>query len=259
MISPKQLKLGASILIGAIMAFAVLSYFYVSSQYEQVSLNATIEAGQEDTATAIDPCAEDEAVVRYQYVGSDSGIKENVTGHNTVSSMLFLQVRFGTLLMILAVLGLLVGIVLSIVHNRKAAISLAVALGVFVIVYFISALSVGGWDTSPYAVYEANQESLMGNKTAVVAEEVTVSEDEEAVAEEDEESAEVDSTSTEEAAQPSVVVCEESEEDEMYGEGVVNRAATGVVALMVFLGLGLLAIVFAILYPIALTILPSKK
>ena len=45
----------------------------------------------------------------------------------------------------------------------------------------------------------------------------------------------------------------------MYSEGVVNRAATGVVALMVFLGLGLLAIVFAILYPIALTILPSKK
>ena len=119
MISPKQLKLGASILIGAIMAFAVLSYFYVSSQYEQVSLNATIEAGQEDTATAIDPCAEDEAVVRYQYVGSDSGIKENVTGHNTVSSMLFLQVRFGTLLMILAVLGLLVGIVLSIVTIEK--------------------------------------------------------------------------------------------------------------------------------------------
>ena len=253
MISPKQLKLGASILIGAIMAFAVLSYFYVSSQYEQVSLNATIEAGQEDTATAIDPCAEDEAVVRYQYVGSDSGVKENVAGHNTVSSMLFLQVRFGTLLMILAVLGLLVGIVLSIVHNRKAAISLAIALGVFVIVYFISALSVGGWDTSPYAVYEANQESLMGNKTAVVAEEVTASEEEAAVIEE------VDSTSTEEAAQPSVVVCEESEEDEMYGEGVVNRAATGVVALMVFLGLGLLAIVFAILYPIALTILPSKK
>ena len=49
------------------------------------------------------------------------------------------------------------------------------------------------------------------------------------------------------------------EQNEMYGEGVVNRAATGVVALMVFLGLGLLAIVFAILYPIALTILPSKK
>ena len=253
MISPKQLKLGASILIGAIMAFAVLSYLYVSSQYEQVSLNATIEAGQEDTATAIDPCAEDEAVVRYQYVGSDSGVKENVSGHNTVSSMLFLQVRFGTLLMILAVLGLLVGIVLSIIHNRKAAISLAIALGVFVVVYFISALSVGGWDTSPYAVYEANQESLMGSKSSSIAEEVTVSEEEEVVEEE------VDSTSAEEAAQPSVVVCEESEEDEMYGEGVVNRAATGVVALMVFLGLGLLAIVFAILYPIALTILPSKK
>ena len=253
MISPKQLKLGASILIGAIMAFAVLSYLYVSSQYEQVSLNATIEAEQEDTATAIDPCAEDEAVVRYQYVGSDSGIKENVAGHNTVSSMLFLQVRFGTLLMILAVLGLLVGIVLSIIHNRKAAISLAIALGVFVAVYFISALSVGGWDTTPYAVYEANQESLMGSKSSSIAEEVTVSEEEEVVEEE------VDSTSAEEAAQPSVVVCEESEEDEMYGEGVVNRAATGVVALMVFLGLGLLAIVFAILYPIALTILPSKK
>ena len=253
MISPKQLKLGASILIGAIMAFAVLSYFYVSSQYEQVSLNATIEAGQEDTATAIDPCAEDEAVVRYQYVGSDSGVKENVSGHNTVSSMLFLQVRFGTLLMILAVLGLLVGIVLSIIHNRKAAFSLAIALGVFVVVYFISALSVGGWDTSPYAVYEANQESLMGSKSSSIAEEVTVSEEEEVVEEE------VDSTSAEEAAQPSVVVCEESEEDEMYGEGVVNRAANGVVALMVFLGLGLLAIVFAILYPIALTILPSKK
>lgn len=258
MISPKQLKLGASILIGAIMAFAVLSYLYVSSQYEQVSLNATIEAGQEDTATAIDPCAEDEAVVRYQYVGSDSGVKENVSGHNTVSSMLFVQVRFGTLLMILAVLGLLVGIVLSIIHNRKAAISLAIALGVFVIVYFISAASVSGWDTTPYAVYEANQESLMGSKSSVVAEEVTVSEEEEVV-EEEEETAEVDSTSTDEAAQPSVVVCEESEEDEMYGEGVVNRAATGVVALMVFLGLGLLAIVFAILYPIALTILPSKK
>jgi len=253
MISPKQLKLGASILIGAIMAFAVLSYFYVSSQYEQVSLNATIEAGQEDTATAIDPCAEDEAVVRYQYVGSDSGVKENVSGHNTVSSMLFLQVRFGTLLMILAVLGLLVGIVLSIIHNRKAAISLAIALGVFILIYIISAASVSGWDTTPYAVYEANQESLMGGKSSVVAEEVTVSEEEE------EETAEVDSTSAEEAAQPSVVVCEESEEDEMYGEGVVNRAATGVVALMVFLGLGLLAIVFAILYPIALTILPSKK
>ena len=253
MISPKQLKLGASILIGAIMAFAVLSYFYVSSQYEQVSLNATIEAGQEDTATAIDPCAEDEAVVRYQYVGSDSGVKENVSGHNTVSSMLFLQVRFGTLLMILAVLGLLVGIVLSIIHNRKAAISLAIALGVFILIYIISAASVSGWDTTPYAVYEANQESLMGGKSSVVAEEVTVSEEEE------EETAEVDSTSAGEAAQPSVVVCEESEEDEMYGEGVVNRAATGVVALMVFLGLGLLAIVFAILYPIALTILPSKK
>ncbi|MEC7268428.1 MAG: hypothetical protein VXV82_07405, partial [Bacteroidota bacterium] len=161
MISPKQLKLGASILIGAIMAFAVLSYLYVSSQYEQVSLNATVEAGQEDTATAIDPCAEDEAVVRYQYVGGDSGVKENVSGHNTVSSMLFIQVRFGTLLMILAVLGLLVGIVLSIIHNRKAAISLAIALGVFVIVYFISAASVSGWDTTPYAVYEANQELLM--------------------------------------------------------------------------------------------------
>ena len=255
MISPKQLKLGASILIGAIMAFAVLSYFYVSSQYEQVSLNATIEAGQEDTATAIDPCAEDEAVVRYQYVGSDSGVKENVSGHNTVSSILFLQVRFGTLLMVLAVLGLLVGIVLSIIHNRKAAISLAIALGVFILIYIISAASVSGWDTTPYAVYEANQESLMGGKSSVVAEEVTVSEEEVV----EEETAEVDSTSAGEAAQPSVVVCEESEEDEMYGEGVVNRAATGVVALMVFLGLGLLAIVFAILYPIALTILPSKK
>ena len=258
MISPKKLKLGASILIGATMAFAVLSYLYVSSQYEQVSLNATIEAGQEDTATAIDPCAEDEAVVRYQYVGSDSGIKENVSGHNTVSSMLFLQVRFSTLLMILAVLGLLVGIVLSIVHNRKAAISLAIALGVFIIVYIISAVSVGGWDTTPYAVYEANQESLMGSKSSVVAEEVIVSE-EEVIAEEDEESTEADSTSAEEAAEPIAVVCEESEEDEMYGEGVVSRAATGVVALLVFLGLGLLAIVFAILYPIALTILPSKK
>ncbi len=255
MISPKQLKLGASILIGAIMAFAVLSYFYVSSQYEQVSLNATIEAGQEDTATAIDPCAEDEAVVRYQYVGSDSGVKENVSGHNTVSSMLFLQVRFGTLLMVLAVLGLLVGIVLSIIHNRKAAISLAIALGVFILIYIISAASVSGWDTTPYAVYEANQESLMGGKSPVVAEEVTVSEEEVV----EEETAEVDSTSAGEAAQPSGVVCEASEEDEMYGEGVVNRAATGVVALMVFLGLGLLAIVFAILYPIALTILPSKK
>ena len=251
MISPKQLKLGASILIGAIMAFAVLSYLYVSSQYEQVSLNATIEAGQEDTATAIDPCAEDEAVVRYQYVGSDSGVKENVSGHNTVSSMLFIQVRFGTLLMILAVLGLLVGIVLSIIHNRKAAISLAIALCVFILVYIISAASVSGWNTTPYALYEANQESLMGGKSSVVAEEVTVSEEEE--------TAEVDSTSAKEAAKPSVVVCEESEEDEMYGEGVVNRAATGVVALMLFLGLGLLAIVFAILYPIALTILPSKK
>ena len=258
MISPKQLKLGASILIGAIMAFAFLSYLYVSSQYEQVSLNATIEAGQEDTATAIDPCAEDEAVVRYQYVGSDSGVKENVSGHNTVSSMLFFQVRLGTLLIILAVLGLLVGIVLSIIHNRKAAISLAIALGVFVIVYIISAASVSGWDTTPYAVYEANQESLMGSKSSVVAEEATVSGEEEEE-EEEEETAEVDSTSTDEAAQLSVVVCEESEEDEMYGEGVVNRAATGVVALMVFLGLGLLAIVFAILYPIALTILPSKK
>jgi hypothetical protein len=258
MISPKQLKLGATILIGAIMAFAVLSYLYVSSQYEQVSLNATIEAGQEDTATAIDPCAEDEAVVRYQYVGSDSGVKENVSGHNTVSSMLFLQVRFSTLLMILAVLGLLVGIVLSILHNRKAAISLAIALGVFLIVYFISAASVSGWDTEPYAIYEANQEALMGSKSSAVAEEVTVSE-EEVVTEEGEETAEADSTSAEEARQPSVVVCEESEEDEMYGEGVVNRAATGVVALMVFLGLGLLAILFAILYPIALTILPSKK
>ena len=255
MISPKQLKLGASILIGAIMAFAVLSYFYVSSQYEQVSLNATIEAGQEDTATAIDPCAEDEAVVRYQYVGSDSGVKENVSGHNTVSSMLFLQVRFGTLLMVLAVLGLLVGIVLSIIHNRKAAISLAIALGVFILIYIISAASVSGWDTTPYAVYEANQESLMGGKSSVVAEEVTVSEEEVV----EEETAEVDSTSAGEPAQPRVVVCEEAEEDEMYGEGVVNRAATGVVALMVFLGLGLLAIVFAILYPIALTILPSKK
>lgn len=258
MISPKQLKLGATILIGAIMAFAVLSYLYVSSQYEQVSLNATIEAGQEDTATAIDPCAEDEAVVRYQYVGSDSGVKENVSGHNTVSSMLFLQVRFSTLLMILAVLGLLVGIVLSILHNRKAAISLAIALGVFLIVYFISAASVSGWDTEPYAIYEANQEALMGSKSSAVAEEVTVSE-EEVVTEKGEETAEADSTSAEEAGQPSVVVCEESEEDEMYGEGVVNRAATGVVALMVFLGLGLLAILFAILYPIALTILPSKK
>ena len=258
MISPKQLKLGASILIGAIMAFAVLSYLYVSSQYEQVSLNATIEAGQEDTAIAIDPCAEDEAVVRYQYVGSDSGVKENVSGHNTVSSMLFLQIRFGTLLMILAILGLLVGIVLSIVYNRKAAISLAIALGVFLIVYFISAASVSGWDTTPYAVYEANQESLMGSKSSVAAEKVTVSE-EEVVTEDEEETAAADSTSTEEVVQPSVVVCEESEENEMYGEGVVNRAATGVVALMVFLGLGLLAIVFAILYPIALTILPSKK
>lgn len=258
MISPKQLKLGASILIGAIMAFAVLSYLYVSSQYEQVSLNATIEAGQEDTSTAIDPCAEDEAVVRYQYVGSDSGVKENVSGHNTVSSMLFLQVRFSTLLMILAVLGLLVGIVLSILHNRKAAISLAIALGVFLIVYFISAASVSGWDTEPYAVYEANQEALMGSKSSAVAEEVTVSEEEE-VTEEGEETAEADSTSVEKAGQQSVVVCEESEEDEMYGEGVVNRAATGVVALMVFLSLGLLAILFAILYPIALTILPSKK
>ncbi|MGB1120156.1 MAG: hypothetical protein ACPGYR_06650 [Chitinophagales bacterium] len=254
MISPKQLKLGASILIGAIMAFAVLSYFYVSSQYEQVSLNTTIEAGQEDTATAIDPCAEDEAVVRYQYVGSDSGIKENVAGHNTVSTMLFLQVRISTLLMILAVLGLLAGIVLSIIHNRKAAISLAIALGVFLIVYLISAASVSGWDTTPYAVYEANQEALMGSKSPVISEEGESSEEMEVGAEESQEA-----TDSEEASEPMAVVCDDAEEDEMYGEGVVNRAATGVVALMVFLVLGLLAIVFAILYPIALTILPSKK
>ena len=258
MISPKQLKLGASILIGAIMAFAVLSYFYVASQYEQVSLNTTIEAGEEDEAAAIDPCAEDEAVVRYQYVGSEGGIKENVAGHNTVSSMLFLQVRMGSFLMILAVLGLLVGIVLSIVHNRKAAISLAIALGVFLVVYLISAASVSGWDTTPYAVYEANQESLMGNKPAIVVEEAAVSE-ENSVSGDEETSDNADSTSSEEVVQSTAVICEESKEDEMYGEGVVNRAATGVVALMVFLVLGLLAIVFAILYPIALTILPSKK
>ena len=254
MISPKQLKLGASILIGAIMAFAVLSYFYVSSQYEQVSLNTTIEAGQEDTATAIDPCAEDEAVVRYQYVGSDSGIKENVAGHNTVSTMLFLQVRISTLLMILAVLGLLAGIVLSIIHNRKAAISLAIALGVFLIVYLISAASVSGWDTTPYAVYEANQEALMGSKSPVISEEGESSEEMEVGAEESQEA-----TDSEEASEPMAVVCDDAEEDAMYGEGVVNRAATGVVALMAFLILGLLAILFAILYPIALTILPSKK
>ena len=254
MISPKQLKLGASILIGAIMAFAVLSYFYVSSQYEQVSLNTTIEAGQEDTATAIDPCAEDEAVVRYQYVGSDSGIKENVAGHNTVSTMLFFQVRISTLLMILAVLGLLAGIFLSIIHNRKAAISLAIALGVFLIVYLISAASVSGWDTTPYAVYEANQEALMGSKSPVISEEGEPSEEMEVGAEESQ-----DASDSEEASEPMAVVCDDAEEDAMYGEGVVNRAATGVVALMVFLVLGLIAIVFAILYPIALTILPSKK
>ena len=248
MISPKQLKLGASILIGAIMAFAVLSYFYVSSQYEQVSLNTTIEAGQEDTATVIDPCAEDEAVVRYQYVGSDSGIKENVAGHNTVSTMLFFQVRISTLLMILAVLGLLAGIVLSIIHNRKAAISLAIALGVFLIVYLISAASVSGWDTTPYAVYEANQEALMGSKSPESSEEMEVG------AEESQ-----DASDSEEASEPMAVVCDDAEEDAMYGEGGVNRAASGVVALMAFLILGLLAILFAILYPIALTILPSKQ
>ena len=48
MISPKQLKLGASILIGAIMGFAVVSYLIVSNQYEQVSLN---DKGQEEEVT----------------------------------------------------------------------------------------------------------------------------------------------------------------------------------------------------------------
>jgi len=254
MISPKQLKLGASIFIGAIMAFAVLSYFYVSSQYEQVSLNTTIEAGQEDTATAIDPCAEDEAVVRYQYVGSDSGIKENVSGHNTVSTMLFLQIQMGKWLMILAVLGLLTGIILSIIHNRRAAISLAIALGVFLIFYFISAGIVSVWKTSPYAVYEANQELLMASKSPVISEEGESSEEMEVGAEES-----LETSDSEEASESMAVVCDDAEEDSMYSEGVVNRAATGVVALMAFLILGLLAIVFAILYPIALTILPSKK
>ena len=98
----------------------------------------------------------------------------------------------------------------------------------------------------------------MGNKPAIVVEEAAVSE-ENSVSGDEETSDNADSTSSEEVVQSTAVICEESKEDEMYGEGVVNRAATGVVALMVFLVLGLLAIVFAILYPIALTILPSKK
>ena len=92
MISPKQLKLGASILIGAIMGFAVVSYLIVSNQYEQVSLN---DKGQEEEVTESNSCQE-EVIERYKYVGGENGVKSNIYGHNTVSKMLFLQVSFGS-------------------------------------------------------------------------------------------------------------------------------------------------------------------
>ena len=87
----------------------------------------------------------------------------------------------------------------------------------------------------------------MGSKSPVILKKVTVSEEWKSV--EAEESARCFRFNGR-SSEPMAVVCEESEEDAMYGEGVVNRAATGVVALMVFLILGLLAIVFAILIPL---------
>lgn len=258
MISPKQLKLGASILIGAIMAFAVMSYLIVSSQYEQVSLN---DKGQEEEVTESNSCQE-EVIERYKYVGKENGVKDNITGHNTVSKMLFLQVSFGSVLMVLAIIGLLVGIVLSIIYNKRAAISLAIAMGVLLIVYLGSTFAVKQWKTTPYQVYQEHAENLMASQSGADAAIDTASqkstdtdsdlEDENNLA--DQETDE----STEDAASPEAADCEQDLE-EPYTEGLINRAAAGVYTLTVFIILGILAVLFSIFYPVVLTMLPSKK
>ena len=260
MISPKQLKLGASILIGAIMGFAVVSYLIVSSQYEQVSLN---DKGQEEEVTESNSCQE-EVIERYKYVGKENGVKDNITGHNTVSKMLFLQVSFGSVLMVLAIIGLLVGIVLSIIYNKRAAISLAIAMGVLLIVYLGSTFAVKQWKTTPYQVYQEHAENLMASQSGADAaidaasqkstdtDSDPDSEDENNLADQ-----EIDE-STEDAASPETADCEQDSE-EPYTEGLINRAAAGVYTLTAFIILGILAVLFSIFYPVVLTMLSSKK
>lgn len=245
MISPKQLKLGAGILIGTIMGFAVVSYVIVSSQYEQISLNAM--GDQEVSEAEADPCAKDEVKVRYEYVGSDSGAKSDVEGHNTVSKMLFLQVGFGTVLIVLAIIGLIVGIVLSIIYNKRAAISLGIAVGVFLMVYLGSGLLTKQWKTKPYQVYQEHVEDLGTSNDAPDANPLPNAPEE------------PDSLKEDGATEAAPVTCGEEDEEELYSEGLVNRSAAGVYTLLGFLILGLLAVLFAIVYPIVLTQLPSKK
>ena len=258
MISPKQLKLGASILIGAIMGFAVVSYLIVSSQYEQVSLN---DKGQEEEVTESNSCQEEEVIERYKYVGKENGIKDNINRHNTVSKCSFLQVSFGSVLMVLAIIGLLVGIVLSIFYNKRAAISLAIAMGVLLIVYLGSTFAVKQWKTTPYQVYQEHAENLMAGQSGADAADAASqkstdtdsdSEDENNLADQ-----EIDE-STEDAASPETADCEQDSE-EPYTEGLINRAAAGVYTLTAFIILGILAVLFSIFYPVVLTMLSSKK
>ena len=258
MISPKQLKLGASILIGAIMGFAVVSYLIVSSQYEQVSLN---DKGPEEEVTESSACQE-EVIERYKYVGGESGVKSNIKGHNTVSKMLFLQVSFGSFLMVLAIVGLLVGIVLSIIYNKRAAISLAIAMGVLLIVYLGSSLAVKQWEMTPYQVYQEHAENLMASESGAESAIETASqkstgtdsdsEDENNLANQE------NDEPTEVAASPETADCDQDSE-EPYTEGLINRAAAGVYTLTAFIILGILAVLFSIFYPVVLTMLPSKK
>ena len=254
MISPKQLKLGASILIGAIMGFAVVSYLIVSSQYEQVSLN---DKGQEEEVTESNSCQE-EVIERYKYVGGENGVKSNIYGHNTVSKMLFLQVSFGSVLMVLAIVGLLVGIVLSIIYNKRAAISLAIAMGVLLIVYLGSALAVKQWETSPYNVYQEHAENLMASESGANAESESATQDSTNFGSDLEDDALDNESSDVEEASLEIQDCGQ-DTDESYSEGVINRAAAGVYTLTAFIILGILAVLFSIFYPVVLTMLPSKK
>ena len=155
--------------------------------------------------------------------------------------------------MVLAIVGLLVGIVLSIIYNKRAAISLAIAMGVLLIVYLGSSLAVKQWKMSPYQVYQEHAENLMASESGTGVDiEPTTSDTTELVS---------DSTNTTSDAKETSLEIQDcgQDTDESYSEGVINRAAAGVYTLTAFIIFGILAVLFSIFYPVVLTMLPSKK
>ena len=103
---------------------------------------------------------------------------------------------------------------LSIIYNKRAAISLGIAMGVLLIVYLGSSLwTQKKWKTKPYQVYQEHVEDLGTSNDAPDANPMPDAPEE------------PDSLKEDEATEAAPVTCGEEDEEELYSEGIVNRSA----------------------------------